>query len=188
MSLEDWNKRYAQGEQLFETPAPLVEQFAGALQPGAALDLACGPGRNALFLAEQGWRVTAVDGSGIAIDTLRERARRKNLKVESCVADLERNEYQIQPGVFDMIVDSYYLQRDLIPGMQRGLRPGGTIIAIVHLADADQIHGTPTRATPGELRGYFKGWRILHYFEGRPRESCHQRPVAEIVAVKPAAS
>lgn len=182
MSLEDWNRRYQAGEQLFETPAPLVQEFAGSLQRGTALDLACGPGRNALFLAERGWRVTAVDGSPIAIDLLRHRAREKNLNIDAHVADLERGQYEIPPGTFDLIVDAYYLQRDLIPVMQCGVHEGGTIIAIVHLADPDQPHGTPTRATPGELRVYFRGWTILHYYEGQPRESCHQRAVAEIVA------
>jgi len=186
LSLEDWNRRYQAGEQLFETPAPLVEEFAGPLQPGTALDLACGPGRNTLFLAERGWRVTAVDGSPIAIDLLRAHALEKNLNIDVHVADLERGQYKIPPGAFDLIVDSYYLQRDLIPAMQRGVRPGGTIIAIVHLADPDQPHGTPTRATPGELRAHFREWTILHYCEGRPRESCHQRAVAEIVARKTA--
>jgi tellurite methyltransferase len=186
LSLEDWNQRYAAGEQLFETPAPLVEEFAGPLQPGTALDLACGPGRNALFLAERGWHVTAVDGSPIAIDLLRQSARRKNLDIDLGVADLDRGEYQIPSGALDLIVDSYYLQRDLFPAIQRGVRPGGMIIAIVHLADPDQPHGTPTRATPGELRAYFACWTILHDFEGQPRESCHRRAVAEIVAVKPA--
>ena len=186
MSLEDWNQRYQAGEQLFKSPAPLVEEFASSLAPGAALDLACGPGRNALFLAERGWRVTAVDGSPMAIDLLRQRAHDKNLQIDSRVADLERGEYEIPPGAFDLIVDTYYLQRDLIPAMQRGVRPGGTMIAIVHLADADQPRGTPTRAVPGELRACFAGWTILHDFEGLPRESCHQRAVAEIVGRKPA--
>ncbi len=184
MSLEDWNRRYQAGQQLFRIPAPLVQEFAGPLQPGTALDLACGPGRNALFLAERGWRVTAVDGSPTAMDVLRQRARVKNVNIDAHVADLERGQYEIPPSAFDLILDCYHLQRDLIPAMQRGVRPGGTIVAIVHLADADQPDATPTRATPGELRACFAGWNILHYFEGAPHESCHQRPVAEIVARK----
>jgi len=187
LSLEEWNKRYRAGEQLSETPAALVEQFAGSLTAGWALDLACGPGRHALYLAERGWRVTAVDGSPIAIEHLRRRARAKQLDIDARIADLERGEFEIPADAFDLIVDSYYLQRDLIPAMQRGVRPGGMVIAIVHLADSDQAHGTPSRATPGELRACFKGWTILHYFEGLPRESCHQRAVAEIAARKPVA-
>jgi tellurite methyltransferase len=185
LSLEEWNQRYRGGEQVFEEPSALVEEFAGSLPAGMALDLACGPGRNALYLAERGWRVTAVDGSPIAIDLLRERARRKKLEIDARVADLERAEFEIPPSAFDLICDCYYLQRSLIPAIQRGLRPGGTAIVIVHLADPDQPQGTPTRATPGELRTYFDGWTILHYYEGRPHESCHQRVVAELVAQKP---
>lgn len=188
MSLEEWNQRYRAGEQLFETPSPLVEKFAGSLNPGAALDLACGPGRNALYLAKRGWRVTAVDGSSLAIDFLCERARQRKQHIEARVADLERGEYEIQPEAFDLICDCYYLQRSLLPAIGRGVRQGGMLIAIVHLADPDQPQGTATRAVPGELRSFFKNWTILHYYEGQPHESCHQRAVAELVAKKAVAS
>ncbi len=56
----------------------------------------------------------------------------------------------------------------------------------MHLADAGSTDGTPTRARPGELRAFFEGWKILHEYEGNSREACHQRPVAELVAQKPA--
>jgi len=185
LSLEDWNQRYRAGQQLFETPVPLVEQFAGRLSPGDALDLACGAGRNALYLAERGWRVVAVDGSSLAIDTLRERARKRSLQIETRVADLERGEYEIPSEAFDLICDCYYLQRSLFAPIRCGIRPHGIATIIVHLADPDQPHGTPTRGYPGELRSYFEDWTILHYYEGSSHESCHQRPVAELVAQKP---
>jgi SAM-dependent methyltransferase len=187
LSIQEWDRRYRAGEQCFETPSALVETFASGLPAGAALDLACGPGRNALYLAERGWQVTAVDGSAVAVDLLRERARQKRLIIDARVADLERGEFNIPPAAFDLICDCYYLQRSLIPQIEHGLRPGGTAIVIVHLAGADQPQGTPTRAMPGELRSYFDGWKILHYYEGRPHESCHQHAVAELVARKPAA-
>ena len=183
MSLQQWNERYRAGEQLFDTPSPLVERFARSLTPGNALDLASGPGRNALYLTEQGWRVTAVDGSSVAIDALL--AGSRNLNIDARVVDLERGEFSIEPEAYDLICDCYYLQRNLFPQMKAGVRPGGMLIAIVHLAEADQPRGTPTRAIPGELRGCFPDWTILHYYEGKPNESCHQRPVAELVARKP---
>jgi len=186
LSIQQWNERYRAGEQLFHEPSPLVTRFSRELETGHALDLACGAGRNSLYLAEQGWRVTAVDGSPLAIEILRERARQRKLVIESRVADLERGEFEIEPGAYDLICDCYYLQRSLIPKMKLSLRPGGIIIAIVHLADADQPHGTPTRARPGELCAFFEGWKILHEYEGKSREACHQRPVAELVAQKPA--
>ncbi len=167
MSIEKWNQRNRAGEQLSGTPTPLVARFAGDLLPGAALDLACGPGRNALYLAERGWRVTAVDGSPIAIAALQERSA----AMDARVADLERGEFQIQPDSYDLICDCYYLQRDLFPQMKAGIRSGGMAIVIVHLADA----GTATRAYPGEVRAYFEDWKILHYRE---------QEVAELVAVR----
>ena len=186
MSIEQWNQRYRAGEQLFEEPSPLVTRYSGELKPARALDLACGAGRNSLYLADQGWQVTAVDGSALAIEILRERAAGRNLAIDTQVADLEQGQFAIEPGAYELICDCYYLQRSLIPKMQAGVRPGGIVIAVVHLEDSDQPHGTAARARPGELRGYFEAWKILHAYEGKSREACHQRPVAEVVAQKPA--
>ncbi len=180
--IEEWDQRYRAGEQVFETPAPLVVQFAGTLAPGSALDLACGPGRNARYLAEHGWRVTAVDGSSVAIGLL----RANDLAIDAQVVDLEAGAFEIPPESFDLVLSCYYLQRSLIPRMQSALRPGGLLIMIVHLADVDRPQGTPTRAYPNELREFFNGWRILHYREGQPGESGHRHGVAELVAQKPA--
>ena len=167
MSIEKWNERYRAGEQLFDTPSPLVTRFVADLAPGVALDLACGPGRNTLYLAERGWRVTAVDGSPIAIAKLRER----DVQIDARVVDLERGEFQIQPDSYDLICDCLYLQRDLFPQMKIGIRTGGMAIVTVLLAGV----GTPTRVSPGELRAYFADWTILHYRE---------QEVAELVAVR----
>ena len=179
MSLETWNQRYAAGEKLDEPHAPLVERFAAELTPGAALDLACGPGRNALYLAERGWRVTAVDGSAIALEHLRKRAQAKRLALDISLADLERREFQLPVNSYDLVLDILYLQRDLIPQIQAALRPGGLVIATVLLASGDQPQATATRAAPGELRALFPDWEILHYRE---------TSIAELVAVKPAIS
>jgi len=183
--IEEWDQRYRTGEQAFETPSPLVVAFAGGLKPGLALDLACGPGRNALYLAAHGWRVTALDGSRVAIDLLLARARQRTLSVEARVVDLEADEFHVEPETYDLVLSCYYLQRNLIPQMKSALRPGGLLIMIVHLAGAAQPTGTATRAYPGELRALFDGWRISDYREGAPMESCHRHAVAELVAQKP---
>jgi tellurite methyltransferase len=176
LSLETWNQRYAAGEKLDEPHSPLVERFAGTLTPGTALDLACGLGRNALYLADHGWRVVAVDGSAVALEHLRKRAQAERLVVDIRLADLERGEFKFPVNSCDLVLDILYLQRDLIPQIQAALRPGGIVIATVLLATGDQPHGTATRAAPGELRGFFPDWEILHYQESS---------VAELVAMKP---
>jgi tellurite methyltransferase len=182
--IDEWDQRYRTGEQDFRTPSPLVVQFTRDLTPGSALDLACGPGRNALYLAERGWRVYAVDGSQVAIDLLLARARERNLIISADVADLETGGVGMPVESFDLILSSYYLQRSLIPGIKSGLRPGGVLIMVVHLAEPDQPQGTPTRAYPGELSAFFEDWRILHYREGEPGEPGHRHAVAELVAQK----
>jgi tellurite methyltransferase len=180
--IEEWDQRYRAGEQLSATPAPLVVEFTSALVPGSALDLASGPGRNALYLAERGWRVTAVDGSPVAIELLRGR----DPSIDAQLADLETGEFEIPPQGFDLVLSCYYFQRSLIPAMQSALRPGGLLIMIVRLADVGQPQGTPTRAYPGELRAFFDGWRVLRYWEGDRGASDHRLAVAEVVVQKPA--
>ncbi len=155
---------------------PLVVEYAAALPPGRALDLACGSGRHAIWLAERGWSVTAVDRSAAAVAGLRRAAP----TVDARVADLERHEFPIAGNAWDLILMSHYLQRDLFEPAKRGLRPGGVLIAIVHLFEPG--HETSRFSLhPGELAAYFKDCEILHSREGKPEQDPHGRAVAEIV-------
>jgi tellurite methyltransferase len=185
-----WDDRYRNGEHRNLAPASLVAQAIEKLPPGRALDLACGAGRHAFVLAEQGWRVTAVDASRVAIDLVRERARERHLEVDARLADLEKHEFDIQPDAFDLICDCCYLQRDLFPAIRTGVRPGGIMIAIIHLVDPSpdvKPMNPEFLLCPGELRGLFAGWEILHDFEGKPAGAPHERSVVEIVARRPIA-
>jgi SAM-dependent methyltransferase len=151
-------------------PTPLVVETASKLKPGRALDLACGTGRNAVWLAEHGWQVTAVDRSPVTIPT-----------VDMHVADLEKHEFTIAESAWDLIAVCYYLQRDLFEPVKRGLKPGGVALVIVHMIEPGHEQSRFS-VQPGELAGFFRGWQILHYYEGKPRDPEHKRAVAEIVA------
>ena len=168
--IRKWDERYRNGEKLREEPSPLVVEFTRDLAPGRALDLACGPGRHALYLAERGWRVAAVDGAPAAIELLRARAKRSNLAIEARLADLEAGGFEFPVEAFDLVVCCLYLQRDLIPKMKRALRPAGIVIMTALPGEA----ATPTRVVSGELQAMFTGWRVLHYGDGEG--------LAEIVA------
>jgi SAM-dependent methyltransferase len=187
MDIRGWDERYRQkgrAREDFEAgPTQLVLDTAKQLKPGSALDLASGTGRNALWLAKAGWRVTAVDGSSAAIDVLRKEAERRNLLVDAKVADLH-GDFRIQEANWDLIVIAYYLQRDLFEPAKRGVAPGGVLIAIVHTTEAGE-EPTVSRLKPGELKDYFAGWEITHEYEGRPNDRAHKRRVAEIVARRP---
>jgi tellurite methyltransferase len=188
MDLGSWNKRYRSGtepEDQDATPTRLLIETAMQVAPGRALDLACGTGRNTLWLAGQGWKVTAVDGAPAAIEILRHRAAMQGVTLDARVADLEKGEYSIEPSAWDLIVISYYLQRDLLEPSKHGVVPGGIVLAIVHITEPGE-EPTYKRLRPGELLEYFAGWEILHSYEGKPRHPAHQRAVAEIVARRPA--
>lgn len=187
MDIHGWNERYLlkerAGEDFDAAPASLVMDTVTRLERGSALDLACGTGRNALWLAARGWDVTAVDGASAAIEALRNRVVESGLHIEAKLADLEKHEFQIEPLTWDLILVCYYLQRDLLEPAKKGVRPGGIVLVIVHIPEKGE-RATATRMKPGELRTYFEDWEILHEYEGKSRDSAHRRPVAEIVARK----
>jgi SAM-dependent methyltransferase len=191
VEIRDWNERYCSGDRAAEdlraAPARLLVETAKQLEPGKALDLACGTGRNALWLAEHGWSVTAVDGAAAAIDILRSRASKRAVTVDARVADLEKSEYRIEDSSWDLIAMCYYLQRNLFEPAKQGVAPGGILLAIVHITEPGD-EPTAHRLRPGELERYFQDWEILHSHEGKPNDAAHWRSVAEIIARRPIGS
>ncbi|HSU58307.1 MAG TPA: class I SAM-dependent methyltransferase [Bryobacteraceae bacterium] len=182
MDIAGWEEKYRSGDRgREEAPTILLEEIAGKLAPGTAIDLACGAGRNALYLAERGWTVTAVDGSKSAIELVRERAAARGLRIDTKVADLTAPQFAMPRDAFDLVVIAYYLQRDLFAKVKAAVRPGGVAVAIVHTPEADETW-SEKRARPGELRGFFNDWEVLWEYEGPSRDPAHRRPVAEIAA------
>jgi len=155
-------------EQFQDPPPPLwvvtrAVEFAG--RPGRALDLACGSGRHASFLAAHGWRVTAVDRDREALAQLAARSP----EVEIVEADLESGEYRIERGAWDLILNTLYYQRDLYAPIRDGVRPGGLFTGVTKTTGRFAM-------PPGVLREEFAGWELLHYAED---------VLAEIVVRKP---
>jgi len=180
-----WDERYARGEHTyaFRPSPPLAEAIQG-VPPGLALDFACGSGRHALFLAEHGWRVIAVDGSPVGVQLLLDESRRRGLGelITAEVADLEGPGYAIPPDGFDLVCDFYFLQRDRWDDLRAAVRPGGRFAAAIHVDD-----GTPGHRfllAPGELRALVEGWgwEILLFREGASSEPGHHHATAEVVA------
>ena len=136
MRREHWDRKYAETELLWSAgPNRFLVAEAADLPPGRALDLACGEGRNGLWLAELGWQVTGVDFSEVAIAKARERAAGEQLDVELVCADLL--EYAPEVDAFDLVL-VFYLQihalerRDVLGRAVSALRPGGTLLLVGH--------------------------------------------------------
>jgi 2-polyprenyl-3-methyl-5-hydroxy-6-metoxy-1,4-benzoquinol methylase len=137
-----WNKRYA-GEGYFIEPQPskfLVERIdmIEFLAPGGkALDIACGEGRNSIFLARRGFTVTGIDIADEGIAKAVRRASEEGLKISFLRADLE-----VCPldGPWDLIINFNYLFRDLIPRTVAALNSGG-IMLVDTLLDSPALPG-----------------------------------------------
>jgi tellurite methyltransferase len=187
LKVADWNERYSRGEHIIREPLPLLVSATSRFKPGRALDLACGTGRHAIFLASRGWQVTAVDASSVGIELAGEAAREHGVEVDWRVIDLERQGFEIEAEAYDLIAIFYYLQRDLFRQVRAGVRRGGHVIAAIHMVDESPDIRQMNPAfllQPGELRAEFHGWEILHDYEGAPTEDGHHRRTAEIVARK----
>jgi tellurite methyltransferase len=171
--MSKWDERYRQGENTEAFPSPLIERIESLAKPGRALDIACGPGRHSVWLAERGWDVTGVDSSQVALDLLKNAAP----SVHCVCADLEKGEFEIEPASWDLILDFHYLQRDLFPQMRSGVRFGGLFAAQIRTFAASRAFNPQYLLERGELLGYFEGWKIEHWIEGPFAELIARRPV-----------
>ncbi len=133
---EDWDRRYAERELVWSAePNRFVAQELGSLAPGRAIDLACGEGRNAIWLAQRGWRVTAVDFSEVAIGKARAIADGHGVDVDWVHADLL--DYEPTPDAYDLALIAY-LQLPagelaaVLASAAAALAPGGTLFVVGH--------------------------------------------------------
>jgi SAM-dependent methyltransferase len=148
MEQEEWDQRYAAAELVWSAGPNcfVVEELTGQ-PPGRALDLGTGEGRNASWLAGQGWQVTAVDFSPVGLAKAAKLAASRGVTVDWQQADLRT--YQPAPGAYDLVLVAYiHLPPDefraLLAMAATALAPGGSVLVIGH--DVDNLsrgHGGP---------------------------------------------
>jgi SAM-dependent methyltransferase len=145
---EIWNSRYA-GRELIWTAQPnrfLVAETQ-SMAPGTAIDLACGEGRNAVWLAEQGWHVTAVDFAEVGLEKGRRLAESRGVSVQWIAADLA--DYRPEPGAFDLVAIMYLQvpegqRRPIIRAASSAVADGGTLLVVGHdRANIEHGYGGP---------------------------------------------
>lgn len=172
-----WDERYAATELVWSAgPNQFVERELADLPPGRALDLACGEGRNARWLAERGWQVTAMDFSSVAI----EKGRSLQDAVEWQVGDARAADLPLH---LDLVVIAYLqvTAEDRTPVMQRAfesLRPGGTFLAVAH----DSTNLTEGTGGPQATEVLYTAEDVLADLEGAQFEVVRAERVARIVS------
>jgi len=187
-----WNQKYTEAPEKWLDPDAFLlrscERFLAGIQPGSALDVGGGAGRQAIWLAQQGWHVELVDVSDVGLRLAEENAERTLGKTRarelisrrqadlSSVRDLGREQY-------DLVIVFFFLRRELFPALARALKPGGTLIyrtyTIAQLGFERGPRDPRFLLEPGELREAFAALRILHY-----EETARDKAVAELVARK----
>jgi tellurite methyltransferase len=185
---ERWDKRF-KGRKfaLGKEPHAFLRRHIGRLPKGKALDIATGEGRNAIFLAQHGFNVYAVDISEVGLRIARKLAKEKGVKIHTFLADLDT--FQIEKGQYALIANFYFLKRNLIPKIKKGLKKGGRVIFETYLLDQRSL-GTMGPKNPkyflreNELLNLFKEFRILIYREGVFREGGKQKAIASLIAEK----
>ncbi len=182
MNKQQWEDHYRGADSGSpQGPDELLAGNPALLTGGLALDVACGSGRNALYLAECGYRVIAVDRSPAAVRLARGRARSKGLQLEAAAADML--DVRFGDERFDLIANFYFLERDLIPRIKQGLKTGGLVFF-----ETFTSHGIPRDdpryrkflIDPNELLTMFSDFFIFFYFERVKRE----KAVASMIARK----
>ena len=158
--------------------SPWVERFAYLIpQNGLVLDLACGGGRHALYLSEQGYSVLAVDQDVSALE------RRKNQRIETQVIDLEADKWPLEGSLFSGIIVTNYLYRPYLDQLPKMLIPGGVLIYET-FAQGNADFGKPSNPDfllkPGELLDLAQrhGFKVIAYediYTDQPKPAMVQR-------------
>lgn len=166
-----WDARFsAEGYAYGTQPNDFLAEHAPLLPPGSrVLSLAEGEGRNGVFLASLGHRVTGVDASGVGLEKARRLAAERHVTLETVVSDLA--DYRIEPGAWDAVVSIFChlpqpLRRSVYRGAVEGLRPGGLVLLEAY-TPAQLTHRTGGPPVPellytaDSLREDFAGLELL---------------------------
>ena len=161
-----WNQRYAEDSYHKNNPVTLVEDWLPKIPVGRALDVACGAGRNAFFLAQAGYRVDAIDISPVGLNLARQKAESQGLSINWIEQDLDQV-YQFDTD-YDLILVMWFVNLELITRLCDCLAPGGYLLAEDHLITDQVVIGPANpnfRVAPGELHEAVSGLEVLLYEE-----------------------
>jgi tellurite methyltransferase len=183
-----WNKRYAdEGVSWLESaPRQLLLDHQDLLPTsGLALDAAAGVATNALFLAQRGLQVIALDISEVGLRLGLQRARALNLSLDAAVCDLRLT--RLPAAVFDVILNFRFLVRATFPVYRRALKPGGCLFFETYVKVRDNISHPDYYLDPGELRRRFQDWEVLHsrLIDEENGTWCESKIMEQLIVRKP---
>lgn len=177
MSAEDrekWDQRYREGAYASRNyPSEFLRNRADLLNVGRAMDLACGVGRNAIYLAELGFEVDAVDVSLVGLEIARKKAKERRLSIQWLNEDL-LSDWTIPDQQYDLILMLRFVSSEVLVKLPQLLARGGALIIEEHLqwpqGNVVGPSGNRFRVKPGELIEACKELDVLFHYEGLVEE------------------
>ena len=162
-----WNQRYAdESYRKRDQPGPFIEEWFPQFSGGKALDVACGLGHKALFLAQAGYQVDAIDVSVVGLARAEQSASDLGLKINWIEHDLDQS--YIFDSDYDLILVMWYVNLALIRQLCACLAPGGYLLCEEHLITDQEVIGPQDpafRVAPGALREAARGFEVCSYVE-----------------------
>jgi SAM-dependent methyltransferase len=188
--MTDWDERFRSGQYPQDPePSAMLRRYVDALPDGRALDVAAGTGRNAVFLAEQGYRTDALDGSRAGLEITRERAVERGVadRLELVQADVPS--YAFPTETYDLVTISFYRVIDRFADIKESLKDGGVLYVEHHLRSSDSIESGPSsdryRFAANELLHSMLDLTVLGYQERtETRSDGRKAATARVVARK----
>jgi 2-polyprenyl-3-methyl-5-hydroxy-6-metoxy-1,4-benzoquinol methylase len=164
LEIDTWNRILTSPTPAFNVqPNAFLVRMVKGVRPGAALDVGMGQGRNAIYLAQQGWTVTGFDPAEKAVAVAQEQAKKLGVKISTQAVGDE--EFEFGKDRWDLIVLSYVSLRDTLPKMFESLKPGGRVV--VEAFHRDSLKNGPIGAgvvyDTNELLKLFDRFRVIHY-------------------------
>ena len=159
-----WNSKYETEVYLFgEKPIPFLVDNVHLLRKGKVLDIAMGEGRNGVYLATQGFEVLGLDISEKGLEKAHNLAKKNKVTIETKVVDLES--FTLEPNSYDVILCTYYMQKDLFKQFQSALKPGGMIVVETYNVDYLKYAQFSRKwaLDTNEMLDIFKGLRVIRY-------------------------
>ena len=181
-----WDERFRRGEYPEEPdPSPVLERYVESFPDGRALDVATGTGRNALFLAEWGYEVDAMDKSTEGLKIARRNAESRGVDANVNPIRADATEYDFPESTYDVVTVSFYRTLDRLGDLKEALRPGGVLFYQHHLRTSDPVDAGPStdryRFRSNELLRACLDLTVLRYDERRT--AADGRTAAEVVLV-----
>lgn len=189
--MTSWDERFRDGRYPERPePSPVLRHYVDSTssdhEPGRALDVATGTGRNAVFLADRGYEVDALDRSVEGLRIAREHADARGVASDCNWIQADATEYAYPEREYDVVTVSFFKSLDRLADLKASLAPGGLLFYQQHLRSADSLEGGPStdryRFAANELLRACLDLTVLHYEEGTRTERGRTAAHATIVA------